>query len=259
MSFSIIQGNALEVLRRLPDDSIDMCVTSPPYWRLRSYQTEPQVWGGSHDCEHAWEDASWRANRWGSHDDDNPGAKQRTNSGSLGHRGAVHEAWTCSKCGAWRGELGSEPTPELYVSHVVDVFREVRRVVRNTLWINIGDSWSPTGGSAGIKPKDLVGIPWMLAFALRADGWYLRQEIIWEKPACMPESVKDRPTRSHEQLFLLAKGPKYYYDADAIREPGRQTRTPGMRGGEATATSTPMAGPVDRRLPRGSSTCGRLE
>lgn len=145
------------------------------------------------------------------------------------------------------GQIGLEPTPDEYVARLVDVFREVRRVLRDdgTLWLNLGDSYAGstmTGGNNGInadggeggfkikrqflkpkqftglKQKDIIGIPWLVAFALRADGWYLRSEIIWHKPNPMPESVRDRPTKAHEQIFLLSKSPKYYYDADAISE-----------------------------------------
>lgn len=140
------------------------------------------------------------------------------------------------------GQLGLEHTPEEYIANMVMVFREVWRVLKNdgTLWLNIGDSyagsgkggqseekrsqnWQPVygakGGTFGLKPKDLIGIPWMLAFALRADGWYLRSDIIWSKLNPMPESVKDRPTKSHEYLFLLSKNRSYYYNAEAIAEP----------------------------------------
>ena len=154
----------------------------------------------------------------------------------------------CAKCGAVREDrqLGLEDTPEEYVERLVAILREVRRVLRDdgTLWLNLGDSYagSRCGGQGpggvmadraitkarallapakrveGIKPKDLVGIPWMVAFALRADGWFLRSDIIWAKGSCMPESVADRPTRAHEYLFLLSKSPSYFYDAHAIRE-----------------------------------------
>jgi len=140
------------------------------------------------------------------------------------------------------GQLGLEPTPEEYVAKMVEVFAEVRRVLRDdgTLWVNLGDSYAANrpGGQptptntrnksghygvttipCGLKPKDLVGIPWRVAFALQADGWYLRSDIIWAKPNPMPESVTDRPTKAHEYIFLLSKSPMYYYDADAIREP----------------------------------------
>lgn len=137
------------------------------------------------------------------------------------------------------GQIGAEATPEEYIENLVKVFREVQRVLRpnGTLWINIGDSYATRSGAqpptntrnvhghtakrppTGYKCKDLIGIPWMLAFALRADGWYLRQDIIWAKPNCMPESVRDRCTKSHEYIFLLSKSDRYYFDAAAISEP----------------------------------------
>lgn len=118
------------------------------------------------------------------------------------------------------GQIGLEETPEQYINHLVEVFREVKRVLRDdgTLWVNIGDSYCAVRKWPSCKPKDLIGIPWMLAFALRADGWYLRQDIIWAKPNPMPESVKDRCTKSHEYIFLLSKSKQYYYDAEAIAE-----------------------------------------
>ena len=163
--------------------------------------------------------------------------------------------------------MGLEPTPDEFVAGMVAVFREVRRVLRDdgTLWLNIGDSYTTGGSTAprksdpkavtdlqggmrrigtpdGMKPKDLIGIPWMLAFALRADGWYLRQDIIWSKPNPMPESVQDRCTKAHEYLFLLSKGPRYYYDTAAIAEkatgeaPGNTKATKGGRAyGEGAA------------------------
>ena len=181
----------------LRDESVNCCVTSPPYWGLRDY-------------------------------------------------GAA-------------GQIGLEPTPELYVATMVDVFREVRRVLKadGTLWLNIGDSYAATASNnggysdkstlagftrpdtkgrqacdsgerralrSGLKPKDLVGIPWRVAFALQADGWWLRSDIIWAKPNPMPESVTDRPTKAHEYLFLLAKSERYWYDADAISEPWADER-----------------------------------
>ena len=137
------------------------------------------------------------------------------------------------------GQIGAEATPEEYIENLVKVFREVQRVLRpnGTLWINIGDSYATRSGAqpptntrnihghtakqlpAGYKYKDLMGIPWMLAFALRTDGWHLRQDIIWAKPNCMPERVRDRCTKSHEYIFLLSKSDRYYFDAAAISEP----------------------------------------
>lgn len=175
----ILCGDAAEQLRTLDTDSVHCCVTSPPYFNLRDYGTP--------------------------------------------------------------GQLGREATPEEYVEKLAAVFREVRRVLRpdGTLWLNLGDSYTSGGRKTrdfdpklparsvarrprtpqGMKPKDLIGIPWMAAFALRADGWYLRQDIIWHKPNAMPESVKDRCTKSHEHIFLLSKSARYYFGADAIREP----------------------------------------
>lgn len=236
-------GHVLDVLRQMPAESVHCVVTSPPYWGLRDYKLKPQVWGGDPACAHEWGGvffgpegyASGQKRKWqhGSTRGDNPeGWQRKTPQGS-----------SCVQCGAWHGSLGLEPTPDLYVAHLVHVFREVRRVLRKdgTLWLNMGDCYAsgmrsfydddrhkyatarahdmrpPTPD--GVKPKDLVGIPWMVAFALRADGWWLRSDIIWSKPNPMPESVTDRPTRAHEYLFLLAKSGRYFYDADAIREP----------------------------------------
>mgnify|MGYP005821023551 FL=1 len=145
------------------------------------------------------------------------------------------------------GQLGVESTPELFIEHMVSVFREVHRVLRKdgTLWLNMGDTYAGSGvngnhngngqhGSMALKPKDLCGIPWRLALALQADGWWLRSDIIWSKPNPIPESVQDRPSKSHEYIFLMSKSEKYYYDADAIREPlvspGEQRRPVGSKG-----------------------------
>lgn len=240
--FKIHCGNAPSVLKTLPSDSIHCCITSPPYFGLRSYTTEPQIWGGDPECNHNWETVTKHRSSGG------PQVPQTKwaacESVATAQRDTV--SGTCPKCGAWRGELGLEPTPELYVEHVVMVFREVRRVLRGdgTLWVNIGDSYNaqpgqrketdkpgakqatsvgsigaPSRSVDGLKPKDLIGIPWMLAFALRADGWWLRQDIIWAKPNPMPESVKDRCTKAHEYVFLLTKAARYWYDAEAVAEP----------------------------------------
>jgi DNA modification methylase len=187
---TILQGDALEQLCTLSDESVQCCITSPPYWGLRDYGIN--------------------------------------------------------------GQIGLEDTPEAYVWKIVEVFREVRRVLKKdgTLWVNLGDSYAAGGHGGGgsfmdmrgengsqswahrsdkkgwrspppgLKPKDLCGIPWRIAFALQADGWYLRSDIIWHKPNPMPESVTDRPTKAHEYLFLLSKNERYFYDADAIRENG---------------------------------------
>jgi DNA modification methylase len=163
------------------------------------------------------------------------------------------------------GQLGLEKTPEEYVARLVDVFREVRRVLKDdgTLWLNLGDCYATGGGKAGkthpdsknphagiptfqpnrmpiegLKPKDLVGIPWRVAFALQADGWYLRSDIIWSKGNPMPESVTDRPTRSHEYLFLLTKSRRYYYDHAAVKEPLKADTLARYERGRGTDTPT---------------------
>jgi len=215
VTFTIHQGDAIEKLRELPEASAHCCITSPPYYGLRDYGVE--------------------------------------------------------------GQIGLEETPEEFLDRLVEVFREVRRVLRDdgTLWVNMGDSYAGSWGAqgrqgktgelagrsgnyqrqiaaaakkssrtgsipreSGLKPKDLMGIPWMLAFALRADGWYLRQDIIWHKPNPMPESVRDRCTKAHEYVFLLSKSPRYWYDADAIKERSSENthpRLPGNKSHEAAS------------------------
>ena len=197
----IYNMDCLEGLKQLPDNSINCCVTSPPYFGLRDYGVE--------------------------------------------------------------GQIGLEKTPEEYVAKMVEIFREVKRVLRDdgTLWLNLGDSYAGNCSQAsnngragfgnarerlvnrkgeGLKPKDLVGIPWMVAFALRADGWYLRQDIIWHKPNPMPESVTDRCTKAHEYIFLLTKSQKYFYDREAIREDPK----PG-NDGTIRAIARDRSGPVN--------------
>lgn len=238
MDWKIGCGDARELLRKLPEQRVNCCVTSPPYWGLREYKGEPLVWGGERGCEHEWGQLGR------SH---HPGQVEQTkwkSASAAGAGGVAGSGCFCIQCGAWRGSLGLEPTPELYVEHLVSVFRAVKRVMRDdgTLWINLGDSYNTkqsgkkTGGFSGrttngrqefsqrfprprrMKQKDLVGIPWMVAFALRADGWYLRMDNIWHKPNPMPSSVRDRCTHAHEYMFHLSKSAKYYYDADAISE-----------------------------------------
>lgn len=253
----------------MPAESVHTVCTSPPYWGLRDYKLEPQVWGGDAGCEHNFANEDLRvevgAGNW-TQAENGPGlASGRQQTRFRGDTVAARESteWAivqrgfCRKCAAWRGSLGLEPTPDLYVQHLVEIFREVRRVLRRdgTVWCNLGDSYaaspkgnlngqdksgltstrtqenSPVGVSkitAGLKPKDLLGMPWRLAFALQADGWWLRSDIIWSKPNPMPESVTDRPTKAHEFLFLLSKAANYYYDTDAIRDPALNVEWPGI-------------------------------
>lgn len=240
----ILQGDAIDVLKTLPDESVNMCVTSPPYYALRDYGTGKWV-GGDNNCPHR------RLSQFS--EKITTGHKQKELIGMVGD--GIYKS-VCPLCGAVRvdQQIGLEETPEEYIQKLVNVFREVKRVLKDdgTLWVNIGDSYFGSGsrgsnntkyyedsgtkqgtnkGSVdlqnipklvgnhnGIKNKDLIGIPWMLAFALRADGWYLRQDIIWHKPNPMPESVKDRCTKSHEYIFLFSKNKKYYFDHESIKE-----------------------------------------
>lgn len=237
---TILQGDALAVLKTLPEGSVNCCVTSPPYFGLRDYGTG--TWeGGSAGCDHK-------------HPPFGGPLESSTLVGTHHREGFGPDGQyrqRCGKCGARRvdAQLGLEATPDEYVERMVEIFREVRRVLRSdaTLWLNLGDSYSGSGVNDGtvspglskaakrghpvrrpgatarwncpLKPKDMVGIPWRVAFALQADGWWLRRDLIWHKPNPMPESVTDRPTSAHEYLFILAKSQRYYYDGDAIAEP----------------------------------------
>lgn len=237
-------GHVLEVLREIPDESVQCVVTSPPYWSLRDYGCPALIWGDGASCEHEWGDKKIRAIELqaGNPEFQRPWREAATSEDATQGQFCIH-------CGAWRGSLGLEPTPDLYVQHIVEIFREVRRVLRKdgTCWLNLGDSYAGSCGSTGhtpqtknlgrktfeygaypssamktpksigLKPKDLCGIPWRVALALQADGWWLRSDIIWAKLNPMPESVRDRPTRSHEYVFLLTKHKNYFYDQDAVR------------------------------------------
>ena len=213
MEFKLLCGEAMEELRKVEDCSINTCVTSPPYYGLRDYGTGTWV-GGDPNCPH------YRRNKVTKEHTNTGHANTFEESGGMGD--AIYKR-VCPLCGATRvdNQIGLEETPEEYIDRLVHVFREVKRVLRDDgiLWVNIGDSYSGGGNTpTGTKPKDLIGIPWMLAFALRADGWHLRQDIIWAKHNPMPESVKDRCTRSHEYIFMLTKSKKYYFDHTAIQE-----------------------------------------
>jgi DNA modification methylase len=226
MSWRIEQADALTLLRELPDRWAQTCVTSPPYWGLRDYGLPPATWGGTPNCRHAWGEM-----RRGRRADLLPATSTRSH-GRLGTdtrqgRAGLHGGRFCERCDAWQGCLGLEPTPELYLEHLLTILGEVHRVLRDdgTLWLVLGDSFlranvacGPAGRSWALKPKDLVGIPWRVAFALQQQGWWLRSDVVWAKPNPMPENVRDRPTRAHEYLFLLTKAPRYFYDAHAVRE-----------------------------------------
>lgn len=170
----VICGDAAEVLKTLPQGSVNMCVTSPPYYGLRDYGEG--------------------------------------------------------------GQIGLEQTPQEYIVRLTEVFDEVKRVLADdgTLWLNIGDTYA-NKSYKNVKQKDLIGIPWLLAFALRERGWFLRSDIIWYKKNCLPEGVKDRPTKSYEHIFLLAKSPKYYFDYKAIQEPLKEVSKARYKRGRGEA------------------------
>lgn len=245
MSVRIINADVMDGLAQLESESVHCVVTSPPYFGLRDYGTA--LWeGGDPDCLHT-------AIRRGHN-----GEKQSTSAGTSRDRIVGED---CRICGAKRidKQIGLEPTPDAYVAKMVEVFREVRRVLRKdgTCWLNLGDSYAANwnsqraeGGGGfkdngrgrnkypppGLKPKDLIGIPWRVAFALQADGWWLRQDIIWSKPNPMPESVTDRCTKAHEYIFLLTKAERYFYDAEAIAEAAEYT---GLLGQDASGFKDP--------------------
>lgn len=236
----IINADVREGLRQLADESVQCVVTSPPYWGLRAYEGEQEtIWGGKTDHRHRWKVGERAPTKNATQGDTNStgshpsGHTVQQKKGKL-EAGPGSPGSSCS-CGAWRGSLGLEPTPEMFVEHMTEVFREVRRVLRTdgTCWLNMGDCYVSGGrepssegskqttnvGSllgaktppSGLKLKDLVGMPWRLAFALQADGWWLRSDIIWSKPNPMPESISDRPTKAHEYIFLLTKAPHPTY------------------------------------------------
>ena len=221
-------GDCRETMRKWASQGVkaQTCVTSPPYYGLRDYGTAKWE-GGDVNCDHV--------------ESENKHGGQRADRNQEGYKKQYKDL--CKKCGSVREDkqIGLEETPEEYIKAMVEVFRCVWDVLEDdgTLWINIGDSYAGNNSRAsnngragfgnarekvvnrtgeGLKTKDLIGIPWMLAFALRADGWYLRQDIIWSKPNPMPESVQDRCTKSHEYIFLMSKSSKYYYDNESIKE-----------------------------------------
>jgi len=243
----IYNEDCRDTLKRMPDNSVDCVVTSPPYWGLRNYNVKPSVWGGSPDCIHEWQVERHNLRPHG--DDGSGGNLGGTQNNQMQSRIGIILSDLCRRCGAWRGCLGLEPSFELYIEHLIEIFQQIQRILKpkGTLWLNLGDIYAYSGqgwGSKkasypgyrdkyiwqrppaykveGLKPKDLVGIPWRMAFALQADGWYLRQDIIWYKPNAMPESVKDRCTKAHEYIFLLTKSRRYYFDQLAIAEPYKE-------------------------------------
>ncbi len=261
----IHQGHALSVLRQMPDGCVDLIVTSPPYWGLRDYRTEPLIWDDPGNCEHLWGEEL---------PEHHPGQVEQTkwpDAEAAGMGQTAKGGRFCTKCGAWIGHLGQEPMFELYIDHLCQIFDQARRILKptGTLWVVIGDSYFGGKGRSNmqwvskaegrntiqksyhnicgenygdarpndlpqgnIQPKSLMMIPSRFAIAMMDREWILRSEIIWAKAvslsdtdsgSCMPESVEDRPTSSHEKIFMFAKGQKYHYDQDAVREPLRET------------------------------------
>ena len=261
MKNKILFGNCQDTLKQFAPNSARTCVTSPPYYGLRDYGTATWI-GGDPNCKHR------KVGKQGSNCI--TGHKNHDDMGSVGDY--IFKT-VCPICGAIRqdSQIGLEETPEEYVEKLVNVFKEVRNVLTDdgTCWVNLGDSYynyRPGKGQGlpkqsvsstkqdlpdmcsrrgnrieGLKEKDLIGIPWLFAFAMRNDGWYLRQDIIWHKPNPMPESVRDRCTKSHEYIFLFSKNRKYHYDNEAIKEPakdwGTRDRTNGKYHNEGTGLS----------------------
>lgn len=288
----ILQGDCLAVLKTLPEASVHCVISSPPYWSLRDYGVQPSVWGGNPRCDHEFVSAGakegYTSKRKWQHTANGRGEEQPAEKTLRDPvtRENFPEAWNqveqgafCRHCGAWCGALRLEPTPDLYVEHIVSVFREVRRVLRKdgTAWVNFGDSYAAGGkggggsfmaerGDAawkkrsalngwrsapkGLKAKDLCMIPARCALALQADGWYLRSDIVWAKPNPMPESIVDRPTKSHEFMYLLAKTARYYYDAEAVRESATDTGRMNGRDGRDEDPRARPPGSAPRTLAR---------
>lgn len=249
MTASVFYGDAWELALTLKPGSIDCIVTSPPYFGLRDYGTA--TWqGGDPDCAHKnGMLASMRSTLNGGHF---YGEHLKVHTNGMPYRSV------CGKCGAVRvdRQFGLEQTIEEYVARLADLFARLRPALKDcgTIWLNLGDSYAGsgmTGGTngkeasnkraarmfqgnrrdtvPGLKQKDLIGVPWRVAFALQADGWYLRSDIIWAKPNPMPESVGDRPTKSHEYVFLLTKSRRYLVDRDGMSEPVKSDRSPSRK------------------------------
>ncbi len=246
----VICGDCREVMKTFPDDCIDLVVTSPPYWGLRDYGPETvQVWGGLPNCDHEWGESLPVT----SPSNTNIGFEKRSRENFRGgghkpnaiakkHRPSDAGKF-CSQCGAWFGGLGLEPHPQMFIDHLVEICREIRRVLKptGTFWCNLGDSYygshagkipqaknpnvkipePPSGKADGnwLQPKQKLMMPSRVAIALQNDGWILRSDIIWHKPNHMPSSVKDRLTTAYEHVFLLVKARHYYFDLDSIRKP----------------------------------------
>jgi DNA modification methylase len=237
MQNQIIQGDALTKLRELESESIDCCITSPPYWALRCYKTPDVVWDADNGCAHEW--TSETVYHDGSRNRNGLGSDSAQMKQGFERANGLHSSDFCSKCNAWKGSLGLEPTFQLYINHLIQIFNEVKRVLKKSgaCWVNMGDTYSAvhTGGhkserstvganrpeaqefrqpkQAGLLPeKSLCLIPERFAIAMVDQGWILRNKIIWFKPNCMPSSAKDRFTVDWEYLYFFVKSPRYYFE-----------------------------------------------
>lgn len=291
MSVRLLVGDCRAMLATLPDASAHVVCTSPPYYGLRAYGTNPQVWGGDPACAHSFgEEGRPRVSQ--AQQDNGPGGgvwnavSRGTDPSAKRTEFSAPTGAYCTRCAAWRGELGSEPTPEQFVANLVSVFAEVRRVLHPTgvLVLNLGDSYAGSGkgwgggsisernnqfehcGSinsgkvhVGYKAKDLMQMPARVAMALQADGWYLRSVMPWLKRAAMPESVTDRPSNALEWLFLFSRSRSYFWDAEAIRQQatGRTDPTNFWRkGSESQSKTSGLRGDGDRTFEK-DGTVGR--
>ena len=272
----VLCGDNREILPTLPCDSVDLAVTSPPYWGLRDYRGDSKIWGGDIICDHEWGDTlPSRREKSGEHGPNSTiGAKDCQDAVSYSDSGNF-----CVKCGAWRGSLGLEPHPQMFIDHLVEICREVKRVIKpkGSFWLNLGDSYFGGKGKSGastpqeteqrdntlqksyseigtdrpsntcpqdgkwLQPKQLLGIPWRVATALQEDGWILRNCVIWFKPNHMPESVRDRLTKSYEFFFFFVKQRKYYFDLDSIRAPITSTPWSNYTSKEPYQNNNPRA------------------
>lgn len=234
-------GDAIDTLTEMPESSVHMCMTSPPYFGLRDYGEEVEsVFGGDENCEHKWE-SRVKPPQGGKNTDDNRpnvGANENTQDSRIRGGDGV-ESGKCVKCGAWKGQLGLEAELDQFVENLVEVGREIRRVIRNdgSWWLNLGDSFAGSGRgqwsgeddqqkevyTTDIKRKSKMLVPHRVAIALQEDGWIIRNDVTWKKPNPMPSSVKDRLNTTTEQIFHLVPEPYYWYNLDAIREPHKES------------------------------------
>ena len=209
---NILIGNVLEKIKSIEDKSVDCIVTSPPYYAMRNYGTELQIWDEKSNCDHEWEEIKIRRMNLSG----GKTKKQLTNKGSFAvdynNRYAI--SYKCKHCGVWKGELGQEPTVELYISHLVQIFNECKRVLKDegALWINIGDTYIDSGKDR----KGLYCVPDRLKLGLVNNGWICRMENIWHVTNKMPTSVKDRFNTDHEKMFMFVKQQKYFFNQQYV-------------------------------------------